>query len=148
MDQYIDLIIPRGSGELVKTIKSQSKVIPVLGHAEGICHVYVDKAADPDKASRIILDSKTDYPSACNAMETLLIHEEHLHNGQFDAICAQLKAAGVAIYAGPNLNAKLTFGPPEAETLKLEYGDLACTIEIVKSVYEAIDHIHRQVLVT
>jgi len=143
MEQYIDLIIPRGSGELVKTIKQQSKFIPVLGHAEGICHVYMDKCVDAEKASRIILDSKTDYPSACNAMETLLVHEELLHTGQFDEVCAKLKAAGVTIYAGPSLSQKLTFGPPEADTLKFEYGDMACTIEIVKSVYEAIDHIHR-----
>jgi len=143
MDQYIDLIIPRGSGELVKSIKEQSKLIPVLGHAEGICHVYLDKHADLDKAVRIVLDSKTDYPSACNAMETLLIHEELLHNGQFDQVCASLKQAGVSIYAGPSLSSKLTFGPPEAAKLKHEYGDMGCTIEIVKSIYGAIDHIHR-----
>ena len=86
MDQYIDLIIPRGSGELVKSIKEQSKLIPVLGHAEGICHVYLDKSADAEKAVRIVLDSKTDYPSACNAMETLLVHEDLLHNGKFDQV--------------------------------------------------------------
>ena len=143
MDQYIDLIIPRGSGDLVKSIKEQSKLIPVLGHAEGICHVYLDKHADLDKAVRIVLDSKTDYPSACNAMETLLIHEELLHNGQFDQVCASLKQAGVSIYAGPSLTSKLTFGPPEAAKLKHEYGDMGCTIEIVKSIYGAIDHIHR-----
>merc|ERR1719334_2060932 len=143
MDQYIDLIIPRGSGELVKSIKEQSKLIPVLGHAEGICHVYLDKSADIDKAVKIVLDSKTDYPSACNAMETLLVHEELLHNGQFDQVCTSLKQAGVSIYAGPSLSHKLTFGPPEAAKLKHEYGDLGCTIEIVKSVYDAIDHIHR-----
>merc|ERR1712223_2155366 len=143
MDQYIDLIIPRGSGELVKSIKEQSKLIPVLGHAEGICHVYLDKSADLEKALRIVVDSKTDYPSACNAMETLLVHEELLTNGIFDKVCHRLKQSGVAIYAGPSLSSKLTFGPPEAAKLKHEYGDLGCTIEVVKSIYEAIDHIHR-----
>ena len=143
MDQQIDLIIPRGSGELVKSIKDQSKLIPVLGHAEGVCHVYIDRLANIDTAVKIVIDSKTDYPAACNALETLLIHEDLLSNGMFEVICAKLKAAGVAIYSGPNLNAKLTFGPPPAAKLRHEYGDLACTIEVVRSMYDAIDHIHK-----
>jgi len=143
MDQQIDLIIPRGSGELVKSIKDQSKLIPVLGHAEGVCHVYIDRLANIDTAVKIVIDSKTDYPAACNALETLLIHEDLLSNGMFEVICAKLKASGVAIYSGPNLNAKLTFGPPPAAKLRHEYGDLACTIEVVRSMYDAIDHIHK-----
>ena len=143
MDQHIDLIIPRGSGELVKSIKDQSKLIPVLGHAEGVCHVYVDRLPDIDTAVKIVLDSKTDYSAACNALETLLIHEELLNNGMFELICSKLKAAGVSIFSGPNLNSKLTFGPPSATKLRHEYGDLACTIEVVRSMYDAIDHIHK-----
>jgi len=143
MDQYIDLVIPRGSGELVKEIKEKSKLIPVLGHAEGVCHVYIDRMANIDTAIKIVLDSKTDYPAACNALETLLIHEDLLSNGMFEAICAKLKANGVTIYSGPNLDSKLTFGPPPATKLRHEYGDLACTIEVVRSMYDAIDHIHK-----
>merc|ERR1739844_261087 len=143
LDEYIDLVIPRGSGELVKHIKEQSKMIPVLGHAEGVCHVYIDRLANIDTAVKIVIDSKTDYPAACNALETLLIHEDLLSNGMFEVICAKLKASGVAIYSGPNLNAKLTFGPPPAAKLRHEYGDLACTIEVVRSMYDAIDHIHK-----
>ena len=83
LDQYIDLIIPRGSNELVRSIKERSKSIPVLGHADGICHTYLDQTADPDKAVKIVLDAKTDYPAACNAMETLLVHEALLTNDIF-----------------------------------------------------------------
>jgi len=83
LDQYIDLIIPRGSNELVKSIKERSKSIPVLGHADGICHTYLDEFCDAEKAVKIVLDAKTDYPAACNAMETLLVHESLLTNEVF-----------------------------------------------------------------
>jgi delta-1-pyrroline-5-carboxylate synthetase len=86
MDKHIDLIIPRGSNELVRSIKEGSRSIPVLGHADGICHVYLDAAADMEKAVKIVLDAKTDYPAACNAMETLLVHESLLENGVFHKV--------------------------------------------------------------
>lgn len=143
MDEYIDLIIPRGSGELVKHIKEQSKMIPVLGHAEGVCHVYVDVFADPAKAVKIVKDSKTDYPSACNALETLLFHEDLVDTPMFHQVCQMLKNEGVQVYAGPKIMPKMTFAPEATKKLKHEYGDLACTIEIVKDVYDAIDHIHK-----
>ena len=139
----IDLIIPRGSGELVKSIKQKSKMIPVLGHADGVCHVYVDEHADPEKAVEVIIDSKTDYPAACNAAETLLFHKECLNNGVIDMVIKSLKSRGVDLYSGPNLASALTFGPPETDNMKCEYGDLACCVEIVSSVGEAIDHIHQ-----
>ena len=91
LDQYIDLIIPRGGNELVRSIKEKSKSIPVLGHADGICHVYLDKDADAAKAVKIVRDSKTDYPAACNAMETLLVHESLLDNEVFNQVSAGQK---------------------------------------------------------
>merc|ERR1719471_2600867 len=143
LDNYIDLIIPRGSNDLVRSIKERSKSIPVLGHADGICHTYLDEFADLDKAIKIVVDAKTDYPAACNAMETLLVHETLVGNEYFYHVCNALKKANVEIYSGPKLSEILTFGPPRAEKLAKEYGDLSCTVEIVGDMEEAIDHIHR-----
>ncbi|CAH1134234.1 unnamed protein product [Ceutorhynchus assimilis] len=142
MEQHIDLIIPRGSSDLVRSIQNQSQHIPVMGHAEGICHVFVDKDADLKKALKIVRDSKCDYPAACNAMETLLIHEDLMSTSFFSDVCDMLKKEGVKIYSGPALNQMLTFGPPLAKSMKHEYGALECCIEVVKGLNQAIDHIH------
>lgn len=168
MDKHIDLIIPRGSSELVRSIQQQSQHIPVLGHAEGICHVFVDKDADLQKALKIIRDAKCDYPAgkyfltfytseihlvklntfiyitaACNAMETLLIHEELMNGSFFADVCNMFKREGVRLNSGPKLNQMLTFGPPLAKSMRQEYGALEATIEVVTGLDEAIEHIHK-----
>ncbi|CAL0324436.1 unnamed protein product [Lupinus luteus] len=90
LDGVIDLVIPRGSNKLVSQIKESTK-IPVLGHADGICHVYLDKAANIDMAKQIVRDSKTDYPAACNAMETLLVHKDLSSNSGLDELINELQ---------------------------------------------------------
>lgn len=130
----------------VRNIQDQSHRIPVLGHAEGICHVFVDREADLAKAIKIVRDAKCDYPAACNSMETLLLHEDHFlgsNSAFFNEVCNMLKKEGVTIYSGPRLAQLLTFGPPPAKTMKHEYGALECCIEIVKDFEEAVTHIHR-----
>ncbi|XP_063748955.1 delta-1-pyrroline-5-carboxylate synthase isoform X2 [Eleginops maclovinus] len=143
LDKMIDLIIPRGSSQLVKTIQRAAKGIPVLGHSEGICHVYVDAEASVDKVIKIVRDSKCDYPAACNAMESLLIHRDILRTPLFDQVIEMFRTERVKIHAGPRLASYLTFSPSEAKSLRAEYGDLECCMEVVDSMQEAVDHIHK-----
>lgn len=124
-DRYIDLIIPRGGNSLVKFIKENTK-IPVLGHADGICHIFTDESADLEKAKRIVIDAKTQYPSACNSVETLLIHK----NFKFaDELLEALKEAGIELIAKP-------------ESWHKEYSDKILAYKYVSSLEEAIDHIN------
>ncbi|ONK75835.1 uncharacterized protein A4U43_C03F21060 [Asparagus officinalis] len=97
LDDVIGLVIPRGSNKLVSQIKESTK-IPVLGHADGICHVYVDKSANMDMAKRIVLDAKIDYPAACNAMETLLVHKDLMKTKGLDDIIMELRGGGFDSY--------------------------------------------------
>ncbi|XP_064864137.1 delta-1-pyrroline-5-carboxylate synthase-like isoform X3 [Oncorhynchus nerka] len=143
LDKMIDLIIPRGSSQLVRDIQRAAKGIPVLGHSEGICHVYIDSEACIEKAIDIIKDSKCDYPAACNAMETLLLHRDLLRTPLFDQIIDMLRVEQVKIHAGPRFASYLTFSPSEVKSLRTEYGDLECCIEVVDSIQDAVDHIHK-----
>ncbi len=125
MDKYINLIIPRGGNKLVKFIKENTK-IPVLGHADGICHIYTDESADFEKAKRIIIDSKTQYPSACNSVETLLIYKDFNYTNQ---LLEALKDSGITLIDNP-------------ESWHKEYSDKILAYKIVGSLEEAIEHIN------
>ena len=124
-DKYIDLIIPRGGNSLVQFVKENTK-IPVLGHADGICHIFVDESADLEKSKRIIIDAKTQYPSACNAVETLLVHEDFSAK---DELFNSLKDADI----------ELIFTP---ESWHIEYSDKVLSVKCVSSLEEAIEHIN------
>ncbi len=124
-DKYVNLIIPRGSNKLVRFIKDNTR-IPVLGHADGICHIFVDKSADLEMAIKVVTDAKTQYPSACNAVETLLIHEDF--EGK-DNLLASLQLSDIQLVSEP-------------ESWAHEYGDKILAFKTVKSVDEAIEHIN------
>nr|AQZ26218.1 delta-1-pyrroline-5-carboxylate synthase transcript variant [Beta vulgaris subsp. vulgaris] len=142
LDDDIDLVIPRGSNKLVSQIKESTK-IPVLGHADGICHVYVDKSANMDMAKRIVLDAKMDYPAACNAMETLLVHKDLLQNGGLEELVRDLRSEGVDLFGGPRVGALQELNIPSTQTFHKEYNSPACTVEIVDDVSGAIEHINQ-----
>jgi delta-1-pyrroline-5-carboxylate synthetase len=140
MDKYVDLVIPRGSGAMVQNIKDHTN-IPVMGHAEGVCHIYVDEYADINKAIKIVLDSKTDYPSGCNAVETLLMHSSCQANGVADTLCRSLRQAGVVIHGGP-VAVAAGLADRLVTDFHTEYGELEISIELVDSMDAAIEHIH------
>ncbi|XP_041028227.1 delta-1-pyrroline-5-carboxylate synthase-like isoform X2 [Juglans microcarpa x Juglans regia] len=140
LDDVIDLVIPRGSNKLISKIKSSTK-IPVLGHADGVCHIYVDKSANIDMTKHILHDAKLDYPAACNAMETLLVHKDLLSEGGLDELLLELQLEAVTLYGGPRASNLLNIA--EASSLHHEYSSKACTIEIVDDVFAAIDHINQ-----
>lgn len=125
-DGYINLIIPRGGNSLVKFIKENTK-IPVLGHADGICHIFVDESADLITAQKIIVDAKTQYPSACNSVETLLIHERFPKK---DALLAALQLEEIKLVDNP-------------ESWAHEYGDKILSIKTVSNLDDAIEHINK-----
>ncbi len=126
LDEYISLIIPRGSNKLVKYIQENTR-IPVLGHSSGICHIFIDESADFNKTKDIVIDAKTQYPSACNSIETLLIHKNYKY---FSELIEALKSANIKIIENP-------------DDFSIEYGDKILNIKIVENIIEAIEHINK-----
>ena len=124
-EEFVDLIIPRGSNKLVKYIQTNTK-IPVLGHASGICHIFVDEFAKVENVAKICVDAKTQYPSACNAVETILVHKNYK---ALDELKKALIDADVKIVENP-------------ENFAHEYGEKTVSMKIVNDLDEAILHIN------
>ncbi|RPB18002.1 gamma-glutamyl phosphate reductase [Terfezia boudieri ATCC MYA-4762] len=155
-DQYIDLVIPRGGNELVRYIKEHTR-IPVMGHADGLCAIYVAEDADEQKAVKVVVDAKTDYPAACNAVETLLINSATLTT-VFPKIAQALIYAGVSLRcdevslaalestpstSGVTLKAGSTITAAVAEDYDTEFLELTLAVKTVDSDDEAVNHINR-----
>lgn len=140
MDKYIDLIIPRGSNEFVKYIMDNSN-IAVLGHADGICHVYVDKEADLDMAVNVATDSKTQYVAVCNAAETLLVHEA-VAKQFLPKLKASLDKYNVDLRGDEKTLTIIPGKTATEEDWKTEYLDYIWSVKIVANMDEAINHIN------
>lgn len=149
LDKYIDLVIPRGSNQLVQTIK-KSTTIPVLGHADGICSIYVDKDAHLQKSIGVLIDAKTSYPAACNSVETLLLHKDLIdewmplvlkelskHRVQF-----RLETSLYQKYKSLSYDHTLQITEASKEDFDTEFSDLILAVKPVSSLQEAINHIN------
>lgn len=139
--QYVDLVIPRGSNTLVQSIMNATR-IPVLGHADGVCHVYVHPTANMTKALPVIIDSKIQYPSACNALETLLV-DETIAAELLPQLEQEARANGIALKADEKAIAHLASAEPATEEdWRTEYGNLTLAVKVVPSLEAAIEHIN------
>ncbi len=141
MTDTIDLIIPRGSKEFVASIMEKSS-IPVLGHADGVCHLYLHEAADTTLARRISVDAKTQYPAVCNAVETLLVDQVAAERLLPDVV-ADLKAAGVEIRGCERTRSIVECNPASEEDWFAEYLDLILSVKVVDDFDTAVEHIHQ-----
>ena len=139
-DGLIDLIIPRGSRQFVQYIMDNSR-IPVLGHSDGICHVYIDEDADPEMAVKIALDSKTQNVSVCNAAETILIHR-NIAAKVVPPLAETLQKAGVEIRGDKTVSAMVSCKAASESDWATEYLDYIVSIKTVSSLSEAIQHIN------
>jgi len=141
LDDLIDLIIPRGSNELVRSIKAATK-IPILGHAAGICHTYVDEEADLDMAVKVSYDAKCQYPAVCNAMETLLVHKD-VAKAFLSVMAIKFELAGVELRGDGRTRQHIKARPMNEEDFSTEYNDLILSIKVVDTPAEAIEHINK-----
>lgn len=140
LDQYFDLIIPRGGNALVSYVKANTK-IPVLGHADGVCHIFVSRTADLQLAKQVCVDAKTQYPAACNSVETLLL-DAHWPLANQKALLAELVKQGVTLYGGADV---ATLAPVAGAVADwhTEYGEKKLSVKLVQHVLEAVEHINR-----
>ncbi|PKI84845.1 glutamate-5-semialdehyde dehydrogenase [Malassezia vespertilionis] len=154
MDEFIDLVVPRGSKELVLSIQNETR-IPVLGHADGLCSAYVHSDAPHALACALVLDSKLDYPSACNAIETLLVHKDHLTSGLWKELAIALLTKGVRLHCDarslevvrnevlPTHDVASLVEAATKADYKTEYLDLELAVRVTDHVEAAVDHINR-----
>lgn len=140
LDQYVNLIIPRGSNSFVRFVQENTR-IPVLGHADGICHLYVDQAADLQQAVTITVDAKTQYPSACNTIETLLVHQA-IAAEFLPLVAAALQSKEVELRGDQQTCQLIDIAQATEADWSTEYSDLILSIKIVNSLSEAISHIN------
>lgn len=140
-DQDVDLLIPRGSNKFVRYIMDNTK-IPVMGHSSGICHIYVDKACDQEAALPILVDAKTQYAAACNAMENLLV-DRSIAEEFLPKAAAAFDAAHVRLRGTAEVAAIIPVEVMEEDDFATEYGDLICSVKLVAGVDEAIAHINK-----
>lgn len=143
LHDLVDMVIPRGSKALVEYVQANTR-IPVLGHSEGVCHIYVDRAADEAMALRVIEDAKLDYPAACNAVETVLVHHE-IAEEFVPKLVDRLRARGVVVHADATARALLrdAEGVQPVTEWHREYGEPELAVGVVESLDGAIEHIHR-----
>ncbi|CCG56982.1 gamma glutamyl phosphate reductase [Brachyspira pilosicoli WesB] len=142
MDKYVDLIIPRGGNSLVQYIKSNTN-IPVLGHADGICHLYIDESANQEKALAICLDSKAQYPSACNAVETILINK-NIANEYLPKLYNLFKENNIKMNGCKEVRKILNQSDiGEVKEWHFEYGDKEVSLKILENTEEAYNHINK-----
>ena len=146
LDTLVDLVVPRGSREFVNRIKETSR-IPVLGHSDGVCHVYIHEDADPSMAERIAVDSKIQYPAACNAAEVLLVHSSWAKKGLAPLLSALFRA-GVELEVCPRCaeiirDQDIPHRVKSDDDWSVEYLDMKMAVKLVDSVEEAVAHINR-----
>lgn len=140
-NESVDLLIPRGSNAFVQYIMNNTK-IPVMGHADGICHIYVDKNFDMEKAIPIIIDAKVQYTAACNAVETLLVHKEALEQ-LMPRLNEAFRRHQIELRASADIAAKYDSKPATEEDFAIEYLDLIISAKTVENIEEAVRHINQ-----
>ena len=140
-DDSVDLLIPRGSNAFVRYIMDNTR-IPVMGHADGICHIYVDESADLDVAIPVIVDAKTQYTAACNAVETLLVHRA-IAPKLLPRLAEACESAGIELRGDAAVQAIVDCKPATDDDWATEYLDLILSVKVVDGIDEAITHINR-----
>ncbi|WP_144920837.1 glutamate-5-semialdehyde dehydrogenase [Halorubrum salsamenti] len=140
LDDQVDLVMPRGSSDFVSYIQDNTQ-IPVLGHTEGICHVYVDDDADLEMAADVAFDAKVQYPAVCNAVETLLVNDS-VASELLPDLVDRYEAAGVELRGDEATREVVDVGAATDDDWDTEYGDLELSIKLVDDVYEAVEHVN------